>query len=212
MGIIRYVGTLGGCISNQDTTIAGDGVLYSDLCTFSIVGLLWMQFVVQGASAKVGSGPTAGRLTQAFASAVPPTLPSVPTHVPHRLARFDFTHRSDGLTNLHVYSPPNSSLPIFKIWGLGSVPFLTFPIGYNFFASVGINDQLLQSVVQSYEPLGPIKGHVLTRVVYDGTAGLALYSRYETSDGLNMDGGLINVGLYIRNATTRLTVNTYPSS
>lgn len=168
--------------------------------------------MIQGASARVGSGPAANRFTQAFSSAVPPTLSSHPLHVPHRLARFDFSHRSDGLTDLQVHSPPNSSLPIFKIWGLGRVPFVSFPIRYTLFGSLDIDFQFLQSVVDSYEPLGPIKGHVLNNVAYEGTAGLALYSGFETSDALDLDGGFINVGFYVRNAATRLSVRAYPST
>lgn len=168
-----------------------------------------MQLVVVGASGRVGKGPNALRATQAFSSAVPPTLPEFPLHVPHRLARFEWAHRSDGGTDLKLYSPPNSSSPIFSVWGLGTVPFIKFPIGYELLPATGIG-KVFQSVVDSYDPLGPIRGYVAGEAGYEGTGGISLYSRFETSDALDLDGGFYNVGFYIEKAITKFTVQPYP--
>lgn len=170
-----------------------------------------MQVIVVGASGKVGAGPQGGRVTQAFSSAIPPTLPMYPVHSPHRLAKFEWTHRSDGATDLKLYSPPNSTVPILSIWGLSRVPFVSFPVGFNFFNSLGISQKFVQSVVDSYEPVGPIKGHVLAEVGVEGTGGIALWSRFETSDALDLDGGFLNVGFAVENGKVRFTVAPYPS-
>lgn len=85
-------------------------------------------------------------------------------------------------------------------------------MGLNFFNSLGTSQNFLQSVVDSYDPVGPIKGHVLNGVAYEGIGGIALYSRFETSGGLDLDGGFFNVGFAGDNAKIRLTVAPYPSA
>lgn len=172
--------------------------------------LLFVQVTFEHASAKVGNGPAHGRVTQAYSTVVPPTLPTYPLHKPFRLARFEWTHRSDGATDLHVYSPPNNTVPVFSIWGLSRIPFISFPIDYGFFPRVGVDDKFVQSVVDSYDPVGPVKGHVVGEAAYNGTGGIGLYTRFETSDELNLDGGFYNVGFYV-DAKVRWTVGPYPS-
>eukprot|EP00884_Botryococcus_braunii_P023645 jgi/Botrbrau1/9965/Bobra.0012s0060.1 len=172
----------------------------------------WDQFLFEGSSARVGNGPAAGRVTQAYSSAVPPTLPEYPERIPHRLARFDWRHRSDGATDLKIFSPPNSTIPVFSIFGLSRLPFISFPITPELVSTLNLNTRFVQSVVEEYDTPGPILGHVIVEASFVGNAGVALYTNFETSDALDMDGGFYNVGLYVYNATTTIAVSPYPSA
>lgn len=170
-----------------------------------------LQFLFEGASARVGNGPAAGRVTQAYSSAVPPTLPEYPERIPHRLARFDWRHRSDGATDLKIFSPPNNTSPVFSIYGLSHLPFISFSITPSLVSALNLNTRFVQSVVDEYDTDAPILGHVIVEASFVGSASIALYSNFETSDALDMDGGFYNLGLYIYNATTTIKVLPYPS-
>lgn len=171
-----------------------------------------LQIMIEGSSAKVDNGPVAARVTQAFASAVPATLPSFPLHIPSKLAKFDWTHRSDGANDLKIYSPPDSTDPVLSIFGLSRVPFITFPITPNFFVALNLDVKFLQTVVDQYGPDGKVLGHILVGATFDGTGGIGIYSRYETSDALDLDGGFYNAGFNLRNATVTFTTTPYPSA
>jgi hypothetical protein len=170
------------------------------------------QLIVQGSVCRVNKGPPVPRITQAFTSAIPTTLPSLPTHVPHRLARFEWTTRQYGGTDLKIYSPSNSSTPILYIKGLKYVGAAKFPVTYDTFTSLGLDTSFVQSVVSSYDPLGPVTGHVRGEIAYQGTGNVALYSSYETLEGeLDLDGGFFNVGAYVGNGKARVTTEPYTS-
>lgn len=168
--------------------------------------------MIEGSNAKVGNGPVAARITQAFASAVPPTLPSFPLHIPSTLARFDWTHRSDGANDLKIYSPPNRTEPVLSIVGLSRVPFISFPITPSFFIALNLNTKFLQSVVDEYGTNGRVLGHILVGATFDGTGGIGTYSSFATSDALDLDGGFYNAGFNLRNATVTFTTTPYPSA
>lgn len=171
-----------------------------------------LQLMIEGSNAKVDNGPVTARITQAFASAVPPTLPSFPLHIPSKLARFAWTHRSDGANNLKIYSPPNSPDPVLSIFGLSRVPFISFPITPSFFIALNLNTKFLQSVVDQYGPGGKVEDHILVGATFDGTGGIGIYSRFDTSDALDLDGGFYNAGFNLRNATVTFTTTPYPSA
>ncbi len=159
------------------------------MCTLRLSVFCFIQVAVQGSACRVNNGPPVPRFTQAFASVVPPTLPTSPVHVPHRLARFEWLTHQCG-KDLKVYSPTNRTTPALYIKGLKSVVGVAFPVTYDSLASLALDLSFVQSVVPSYDPLGPITGHTRAVIAYQGTGGVALYSQYETLEGqLDLDGG-----------------------
>lgn len=149
------------------------------------------------------------RITFGYSSAIPPILPSFPIHTPHALARFAWTEIAGGSKNLDVFSPPNSSAPIFSIRGLYGLTFPSFPFDFNTFSSLGVNFRQAQSVVDSYNPLGNITGHVLTDLKFKGLGSIAVYSSVSYSPPVNLDGGFYNVGVYTFNASVLFTAKAY---
>lgn len=149
------------------------------------------------------------RNTFAYSSALPPTLSEFPFHIPHQLARFVWTDLAGGAKDLDVFSPPNSTAPIFSIRGLYGLSFPSFPFTFDTFPSLGYNYWFAQSVVDSHKPLGNSTGHVLGEVRFKGLISLATYSSLSYSDPINLDGGFYNVGTHIYNGSILFTAQPY---
>jgi hypothetical protein len=168
------------------------------------------QVLISGSSAKIGSGPVEGRYTQAFSSAVPPTNPKSPLHVPHRLAKFVWINRADGGKDLKLYSPPDSTSPVISITGLYSVPFVCIPVPSGIFSALRLTT-FLQSVTDSYDPVGPITGHVVGNLDWQGCLSASVYGSIETAKPVSLDGGFLNIGFYVSNTRYNITAQPYPA-
>jgi hypothetical protein len=159
-----------------------------------------------------------GRYTQAFSSVVPPTTLKYPLHVPHRLAKFVWTDRADGGKDLKLYSPPGSASPVITVTGLYKFPFICIPNDiYSAFLPQSFQTGLttfLQSVTDSYDPVGPITGHVLgsLRTASQGCTSAAFYGSIEAVKPVSLDGGFFNVGLYFPRVGYNLTAQPYPAT
>jgi hypothetical protein len=171
----------------------------------------WAQFVIVGTAAKIGNGPVISRITQAFASAVPPTNPSYPLHIPFRLAKFDWTNRADGGKDLQVYSPVGSVSPVISITGLYAVPVFCVPVPFGILPLFGFTT-FLQSVTDSYEPLGPITGHTVGNIDLQTCATAAVYGSIKTAPPVSLDGGFYNIGMYFHQGLVNFTAAPYPAA
>lgn len=149
------------------------------------------------------------RFTYSYSSIFPPTLSAFPFGGRHLLARFVWTDLAGGAKNLDVFSPPNSIAPVFSIRGLYGLAFPSIPFTFQTFPSLGLNFRFAQSVVDSFEPLGNITGHVLGEVRFKGFISLATYSSLTYAPPLNLDGGFYNAGIFISNASILLTSQSY---
>eukprot|EP00884_Botryococcus_braunii_P005112 jgi/Botrbrau1/14601/Bobra.67_2s0001.1 len=158
--------------------------------------------------ARVGNGPMSSRSTQAFSSAVPPTQPSYPFHVPYRLAKFAWTTRADGSQDLQVFSPPTSTSPVVSITRLFALPFLCLPLPRGFFPALGLTN-ILQSVTDSYDPVGPITGHTLGNVDASGCLTAAVYASIKVAPPVILDGVTFNLGFHI-NGTVDFSLLSLP--
>eukprot|EP00884_Botryococcus_braunii_P005114 jgi/Botrbrau1/14603/Bobra.67_2s0003.1 len=168
----------------------------------------WDVLIIIGSSARAGNGPVKGRITQAFSSAVPPTQPYFPTHVPFRLAKFDWTSRPDGAKDLKIYSPPASKTPVVSFTGLFTIPSLCVPLPAGIFPAFGLTS-FVQSVTDSYDPVGPITGHTLGVLDWAACTTAAVYTAIETAPPVSLDGGFFNLGFYL-NGTIDFVVQPYP--
>ncbi len=163
----------------------------------------WLQAVVQAAGIRIGTSTLGGRITQAFSSAEPTTLLDYPPHTPHKLARFNWTTQGT-TTDLEVYSPPGSKVPILAVRGLYNVPYLSIPILNTTYFGPVVDEFLsyYQTAVSkgAYDFTGTITGHVKNTLTYSGSVNLATFAKVETpSNQLNMEGGLVNLGFSILN-------------
>eukprot|EP00884_Botryococcus_braunii_P005115 jgi/Botrbrau1/14604/Bobra.67_2s0004.1 len=168
----------------------------------------WDALVIIGSSARAGNGPIEGRITQAFSSAVAPTQPYFPDNVPFRLAKFDWTSRPDGAKDLKIYSPPSSPTPIASFTGLFTIPFLCVPLPTGILTALGLTSYL-QSITDSYDPVGPITGHTLGNLDVSACTTAAVYTSIEAAPPVSLDGGFFNLGVYF-NGTFDFVVRPYP--
>eukprot|EP00884_Botryococcus_braunii_P003066 jgi/Botrbrau1/12760/Bobra.67_1s0119.1 len=164
--------------------------------------------VIIGSSARVGDGPVKGRITQAFTSALPPVEPSDPLHVPFKLAKFVWTTAANGARDVKVYSPPTSTAPVIHVSGLFAIPFLCLPVPFGFFPAFGLTS-FLQSVTDSFDPVGPITGHTLGNIDWKACMTTAAYASIETAPPVSLDGGFVNLGFFV-NGTVEYQLQPYP--
>jgi hypothetical protein len=181
-----------------------------------VLNLAPVQVLITGSTAKIGNGPVVGRYTQAFSSVVPPTNPKMPLHTPHRLAKFVWTDRPDGGRDLKLYSPPESTAPVMSITGLYSLPFVCIPVPSVFFSTLKYltSNQFttfLQSVTDSYDPVGPITGHVLGNFDLQGCLSASVYGSIETAKPVSLNGGFLNIGYSVSNTRFNFTAQPYPA-
>lgn len=148
------------------------------------------------------------RNTNAYCNVLPPTFVSSPLGARHLLAKFVWTEFPGGTKDLDVYSPPNSSTPIFSIRGLYGLTFPSIPVDFDTLPSIGFYCRFAQSTVDSFEPLN-ITGHVLGEGRFKGLTSIATYYSLSYAPPLNLDGGFYNVGNYFFNSTARLTAQLY---
>jgi hypothetical protein len=155
---------------------------------------------------KYGNGPALPRITQAYSSVVPPTLPTYPPHIPHKLARFVWTSRSDGKTDLKVFSPPDSQTPVLGVHGLHALPY-TVPQPN----STSIGAGLLFMYHQTLFPPENNPSAGVTRFVqslsWTSNLTLGFFQSFETlSDELSLDGGILPIGLVYKGGQIGLSV------
>jgi hypothetical protein len=121
-----------------------------------------------------------------------------PTHVPAKLAKFEWIQRSDAREDLKVYSPPNSTIPAAVFRGLYTLPGVAVPIpNTTTYIPANLFKEVV-SVISGFDNGQPvISGHKSVQFNIQGTASVACMQSYEASEGGLSQGGILPVGLVL---------------
>jgi hypothetical protein len=151
------------------------------------------QVVVQSSGIKYGNGPALPRITQAYSSVVPPTLPTYPPHTPHKLARFVWTSRSDGKTDLKVFSPPDTQTPVLSLHGLYALPF-TIPFPNTTSVGAGFLFEYHQTVPPPVNDPSAGVTRIVQSLSWTPSLTLGFFQGFESlSDELSLDGSFLPI-------------------